>query len=59
VVVVQQSPSAVTLGDVAAFSTMLHRLLHHVYVLKCGPMSWRTKIVRTPQVADDLAGYFG
>ena len=31
------------LGDVAAVSSMLDRLLHHGYVLKCGPRSWRTK----------------
>jgi len=32
------------LGDVAAVSAMLDRLLHHGHVLKCGPRSWRTKI---------------
>ena len=31
------------LGDVAAVSSMLDRLLHHGPVLKCGPRSWRTK----------------
>jgi len=31
------------LGDVAAVSAMLDRLLHHGHVLKCGPRSWRTK----------------
>jgi DNA replication protein DnaC len=31
------------LGDTAAVSAMLDRLLHHGYVLKCGPRSWRTK----------------
>jgi DNA replication protein DnaC len=31
------------LGDVAAVSAMLDRLLHHGRVLKCGPRSWRTK----------------
>jgi DNA replication protein DnaC len=31
------------LGDVAAASAMLDRLLHHGHVLKCGPRSWRTK----------------
>jgi DNA replication protein DnaC len=31
------------LGDVAAVSTMLDRLLHHGHVLKCSPRSWRTK----------------
>ncbi|MGB9103317.1 MAG: IS21-like element helper ATPase IstB [Terriglobales bacterium] len=31
------------LGDAAAITAMLDRLLHHGYVLKCGPRSWRTK----------------
>ena len=31
------------LGDVAAVSAMLDRLLHHGHVLKAGPKSWRTK----------------
>lgn len=31
------------LGDTAAVSSMLDRLLHHGHVLKCGPKSWRTK----------------
>ena len=31
------------LGDVAAVTAMLDRLLHHGHVLKCGPRSWRTK----------------
>jgi DNA replication protein DnaC len=33
------------LGDVAAVTAMLDRLLHHGHVLKCGPRSWRTKTV--------------
>ena len=37
------------LGDVAAVSAMLDRLLHHGHVLKCGPRSWRTKL--TPLAA--------
>jgi DNA replication protein DnaC len=32
------------LGDTAAVSAMLDRLLHHGHVLKCGPRSWRTKL---------------
>jgi DNA replication protein DnaC len=32
------------LGDAAAVSAMLDRLLHHGHILKCGPRSWRTKI---------------
>jgi DNA replication protein DnaC len=35
------------LGDVAAVSSMLDRLLHHGHVLKCGPRSWRTKTAST------------
>jgi DNA replication protein DnaC len=31
------------LGDVAAVTAMLDRLLHHGHILKCGPRSWRTK----------------
>ena len=31
------------LGDTAAVSAMLDRLLHHGHVLKCGPRSWRAK----------------
>ena len=37
------------LGDVAAVSAMLDRLLHHGHVLKCGPRSWRTKVDSTSQ----------
>lgn len=32
------------LGDTAAVSALLDRLLHHAHVLKCGPKSWRTKL---------------
>ena len=32
------------LGDNAAVTALLDRLLHHGHVLKCGPRSWRTKI---------------
>src|SRR5437773_10218748 len=32
------------LGDTAAVTAMLDRLLHHGHVLKCGPRSWRTKL---------------
>jgi DNA replication protein DnaC len=37
------------LGDVAAVSAMLDRLLHHGHVLKCGPRSWRTKTAAASQ----------
>ncbi len=32
------------LGDTAAVTVLLDRLLHHAHVLKCGPRSWRTKV---------------
>jgi DNA replication protein DnaC len=32
------------LGDTAAVTALLDRLLHHAHVLKCGPKSWRTKV---------------
>jgi DNA replication protein DnaC len=32
------------LGDSAAVTAMLDRLLHHGHLLKCGPRSWRTKM---------------
>jgi hypothetical protein len=35
------------LGDVAAVTAMLDRILHHGRVLKCGPRSWRTKSAAT------------
>lgn len=31
------------LGDTAAVTALLDRLLHHAHVLKCGPKSWRTQ----------------
>jgi DNA replication protein DnaC len=31
------------LGDTAAVTAMLDRLLHHAHILKCGPRSWRTR----------------
>lgn len=31
------------LGDTAAVSALLDRMLHHAHVLKCGPRSWRTQ----------------
>jgi len=38
------------LGDSAAVTAMLDRLLHHGHVLKCGPRSWRTKISGTGEM---------
>jgi len=32
------------LGDTAAVTALLDRLLHHAHVVKCGPRSWRTKV---------------
>jgi DNA replication protein DnaC len=37
------------LGDTAAVSSMLDRLLHHGHLLKCGPRSWRTKATPTEE----------
>jgi DNA replication protein DnaC len=31
------------LGDTAAVTAMLDRLLHHGHILKCGPKSWRAR----------------
>ena len=31
------------LGDTAAVSALLDRVLHHAHLLKCGPRSWRMK----------------
>ena len=31
------------LGDTAAVTALLDRLLHHAHVLKCGPRCWRTQ----------------
>src|SRR3989441_3698930 len=41
------------LGDTAAVTALLDRLLHHAHVLKCGPRSWRTK-VQTDLRTDDV-----
>ena len=32
------------LGDTAAVTALLDRLLHHAHVLKLRPRSWRTKV---------------
>jgi hypothetical protein len=32
------------LGDTAAVTALLDRLLHRAHVVKCGPRSWRTKV---------------
>ena len=40
------------LGDTAAVTALLDRLLHHAHVLKCGPRSWRTR-VRTTLPTED------
>ena len=32
------------LGDTAAATALLDRLLHHAHVLTCGPKSWRTRL---------------
>jgi DNA replication protein DnaC len=40
------------LGDVAAVTAMLDRLLHHGHILKCGPRSWRTKSQNDPSTPE-------
>ena len=39
------------LGDAAAVTAMLDRLLHHGHILKCGPRSWRTRTLLPPAEA--------
>jgi len=39
------------LGNSAAVTAMLDRLLHYGHVLKCGPRSWRTETDLPPQQA--------
>ena len=36
------------LGDTAAVTALLDRLLHHAHVLTCGPRSWRTRLQSDP-----------
>ncbi len=43
------------LGDTAAVTAMLDRLLHHAHVLKCGPKSWRTKLSTTSDLQEAAA----
>ncbi|MGH7288067.1 MAG: IS21-like element helper ATPase IstB [Myxococcota bacterium] len=43
------------LGDTAAVTAMLDRLLHHAHVLKCGPKSWRTKLSTTSPLQEQEA----
>jgi DNA replication protein DnaC len=40
------------LGDTAAVTAMLDRLLHHGHILKCGPRSWRTKLQMEPSAPE-------
>jgi DNA replication protein DnaC len=42
------------LGDTAAVTALLDRLLHHAHLLKCGPRSWRTKL-RSDQAEHEAA----
>jgi DNA replication protein DnaC len=44
------------LGDVAAVSAMLDRLLHHGHVLKCGPteLAHQSGVCRWPVIAAGL-----
>jgi DNA replication protein DnaC len=40
------------LGDTAAVTAMLDRLLRHGHILKCGPRSWRTKLQLEPSAPE-------
>ena len=40
------------LGDTAAVTAMLDRLLHHGNILKCGPRSWRTRLQTEPTASE-------
>src|SRR5262249_20491061 len=40
------------LGDTAAVTAMLDRLLHHGHILKCGPRSWRTRSQTEPSAPE-------
>ena len=42
------------LGDTAAVTALLDRLLHHAHVLKCGPRSWRTKVQTTLRTQEPM-----
>ena len=42
------------LGDAAAVTALLDRLLHHAHVLKCGPRSWRTKLAQDLRHAEAM-----
>jgi DNA replication protein DnaC len=39
------------LGDAAAVTALLDRLLHHAHVLTCGPRSWRTRLQGDPNAS--------
>lgn len=41
------------LGDTAAVTAMLDRLLHHGHLLKCGPKSWRTRALAASTAATE------
>jgi DNA replication protein DnaC len=40
------------LGDTAAVTALLDRLLHHAHVINCGPRSWWTKRHPTLDIPD-------
>lgn len=44
------------LGDTAAVTAMLDRLIHHAQVLKCGPRSWRTRKAAAELSAAEAVG---
>ena len=42
------------LGDTAAVTALLDRLLHHAHILRCGPRSWRTKVQTTLRTQEPM-----
>ena len=42
------------LGDTAALTALLDRLLHRADVLKCRPRSWRTRVRTTLPTEDSV-----
>ena len=41
------------LGDTAAVSALLDRMLHHAHLIKCGPRSWRTQQKKNLQTTEE------
>ncbi len=41
------------LGDTAAVSALLDRMLHHAHLIKCDPRSWRTQQKKNLQTTEE------